>query len=140
MAEDDRLMVTGEVRIPRYELHESFSASGGPGGQHANKAATRVELVFHVDRSAAFRHETQRARVIERLGSTVRVVVDDERSQVRNRALAEQRLVDKLRSALRVERSRRATKPTRGSQRRRLDTKAQRGEVKRQRRRPGPDD
>lgn len=140
MAEDDRLRVTDAVRIPRFELNESFSASGGPGGQHANKAATRVELVFHVDRSSAFRHESQRSRVIERLGSPVRVVVDDERSQVRNRALAEQRLVEKLQRALRVERRRRPTKPTRGSQRRRLETKAQRSELKRQRRRPRHDD
>ncbi|WP_241432185.1 alternative ribosome rescue aminoacyl-tRNA hydrolase ArfB [Ilumatobacter nonamiensis] len=140
MAEDDRLVVTDAVRIPRFELNETFSASGGPGGQHANKAATRVELVFHVDRSSAFRHESQRARVIERLGSPVRIVADDERSQVRNRSLAEQRLVDKLRGALRVERRRRPTKPTRGSQRRRLETKAQRSELKRQRRRPRPED
>jgi ribosome-associated protein len=140
MGEDDRLVVTDAVRIPRFELHESFSASGGPGGQHANKAATRVELTFDPATSSAFRHETQRARVIERLGAPVRVVVDDERSQVRNRAIAEERLVAKLRGALAVERRRRATKPTRGSQRRRLDSKAQRSEVKRQRRRPGVDD
>lgn len=140
MAEDDRLVVSNSVRIPRFELHESFSPSGGPGGQHANKAATRVELVFHVDRSTAFRHEPQRARVIERLGTPIRIVVDDERSQVRNRALAERRLVDTLRGALRVERQRRPTTPTRGSQRRRLETKAQRSELKRQRRRPRPDD
>jgi len=140
MGEDDRLVVTDAVRIPRYELHESFSASGGPGGQHANKAATRVELTFHVDRSAAFMHETQRKRVIERLGTPVRVVVDDERSQVRNRAIAEERLVAKLRDALEVRAKRRPTKPTRGAQRRRLATKAQRSEVKRQRRRPGVDD
>ncbi|MGA9279200.1 alternative ribosome rescue aminoacyl-tRNA hydrolase ArfB [Ilumatobacter sp.] len=140
MPEDDRLVVTDAVRIPRFELSESFSASGGPGGQHANKAATRVELVFHVDRSSAFRHETQRDRVIDRLGSPIRIVADDERSQVRNRVIAERRLVEKLQGALRVERKRRATKPTRGSQRRRLDTKAQRSETKRQRRRPGPDD
>jgi ribosome-associated protein len=140
MEEDDRLVVTDAVRIPRFELHESFTASGGPGGQHANKAATRVELTFHPDRSTAFRHEHQRQRVIERLGTPIRVVVDDERSQLRNRSTAEQRLVDRLRSALHVERKRRPTKPTRGAQRRRLDTKAQRSELKRQRRRPGVDD
>ncbi len=137
---DDRLVVTDAVRIPRYELLESFSASGGPGGQHANKAATRVELTFHVETSSAFRHEVQRRRIIERLGAVVRVVVDDERSQVRNRRLAEQRLSDKLESALHVERTRRATKPTRGSQRRRLEGKARRSEVKQQRRRPRADD
>ena len=140
MGEDDRLVVTDAVRIPRFELHESFSSSGGPGGQHANKAATRVELTFDPSTSSAFRHEGQRARVVERLGSPIRVVADDERSQLRNRTLAEQRLVEKLRGALRVERARRATTPTRGSQRRRLETKAQRSELKRQRRRPRRDD
>jgi ribosome-associated protein len=140
MGEDDRLVVTDAVRIPRFELHESFSASGGPGGQHANKAATRVELTFDPATSSAFRHETQRTRVVEQLGSPIRVVVDDERSQVRNRAIAEERLVARLRDALRVRPTRRATKPTRGSQRRRLESKAQRSEVKRQRRRPAADD
>jgi ribosome-associated protein len=140
MGEDDRLVVTDAVRIPRHELKESFSASGGPGGQHANQAATRVELTFDPTTSSAFRHESQRARVVERLGSPIRVVVDDERSQVRNRTLAEQRLADKLRGALHVERARRSTKPTRGSQRRRLASKAQRSELKQQRRRPRPDD
>jgi ribosome-associated protein len=140
MGEDDRLVVTDAVRIPRFELHESFTASGGPGGQHANKAATRVELTFDPATSSAFRHETQRARVVERLGSPIRVVVDDERSQMRNRAIAEERLIARLRDALRVRAARRATKPTRGSQRRRLESKAQRSEVKRQRRRPGADD
>lgn len=133
-------MVTDAVRIPPHELVESFSASGGPGGQHANKAATRVELTFDVETSAAFRHETQRRRVIDRLGPVVRVVADDERSQLRNRELAQQRLVDKLRRAVAVPKRRRATKPTRGSQRRRLDEKARRAEIKRQRRRPTQDD
>jgi ribosome-associated protein len=137
---DDRLVVTDAVRIPRFELHESFSASGGPGGQHANKAATRVELTFDPTTSSAFRHESQRARVVERLGAPIRVVVDDERSQLRNRSLAEQRLADKLRGALRIERTRRSTKPTRGAQRRRLESKARRSELKQQRRRPRPDD
>ena len=140
MGEDDRLVVTDAVRIPRFELHESFSASGGPGGQHANKAATRVELTFHVPTSSAFRHEHQRQRVVDRLGETIRVVVDDERSQLRTRAIAEERLAAKLRDALSVRAPRRATKPSRGSQRRRLEDKAQRSEVKRQRRRPRFDD
>jgi ribosome-associated protein len=116
-----------------------FSASGGPGGQHANKAATRVELTFDVATSSAF-SERQRELVINRLGPVVRVVADDERSQLRNRTLAEQRLVAKLREALHVQRRRRATKPTHGSKRRRLDEKSRRSEVKQQRRRPGPDD
>lgn len=137
---DDRLVVTESVKIPRFELHETFSASGGPGGQHANKAATRVELTFEVEVSSAFVHESQRRRVIERLGPTVRVVADDERSQVRNRRVAETRLVSKLQDALRTARPRRATKPTRGSQRRRLAGKARRSELKQQRRSPRHDD
>ena len=136
---DDRLVVTDAVRIPRYELVTAFSASGGPGGQHANKAATRVELTFDVTMSSAFT-EDQRERVISKLGETVRVVADDERSQLRNRSLAEERLAARLRGALQVQRRRRATKPTRGSQRRRLQAKSERSEVKRQRKRPGPEE
>ncbi len=136
---DDRLVVTDAVRIPRHELVTSFSASGGPGGQHANKAATRVELTFDVTTSSALT-EAQRERVIGKLGETVRVVADDERSQLRNRTLAEERLAGKLRGSLQVPRRRRATKPTRGSQRRRLQAKTERSEVKRQRKRPGLDE
>jgi ribosome-associated protein len=136
---NDDLIVTQSVRVPRHELQVSFSASGGPGGQHANKAATRVELRFDIANSSAFT-EGQRARVIERLGEELRVVVDDERSQLRNRALAEERLVARLQSALHVERPRRPTRPTKGSKNRRLKAKQQRGEIKQQRRRPNRDD
>ncbi len=136
---DDRLVVTDAVRVPRHELLATFSASGGPGGQHANKAATRVELTFDVAASSAF-SDAQRQRVTAKLGSIVRVVADDERSQLRNRALAEERLATKLREALFVPRPRRATKPTRGSQRRRVDAKKQRGEIKRFRRPPSADE
>ena len=136
---DDDLIVTRSVRIPRHELQISFSTSGGPGGQHANKSATRVELRLDLEHSTAF-GPGQRARVMERLGPEIRVIADDERSQLRNRALAEERLVARLQSALHVERPRRATRPTKGSKRRRLDAKSRRGEVKRQRRRPSRDD
>jgi ribosome-associated protein len=135
----DDLVVTGSVRIPRHEIDMSFSASGGPGGQHANKAATRVELRLDLTTSTAF-SRAQRERVIERLGDEIRVVADDERSQVRNRALAEERLVARLQSALHVQRRRRATRPTRGSKERRIKAKKGRSEVKRQRRRPSRDD
>lgn len=133
------LVVTRSVRVPRSEIQVSFSASGGPGGQHANRSNTRVELRFDVESSVAF-SEAQRARVLERLGAEVRVVVDDERSQMRNRSLAEERLVARLQAALHVERPRKATRPTRGSQRRRMDAKSRRSEVKRQRRRPSRDE
>ncbi len=135
----DDLVVTRSVRIPRRELEVSFSASGGPGGQHANKNATRVDLRFDVESSSAF-SASQRDRVRSKLGPEVRVCADDERSQLRNRELAEQRLADRLRDALRVERTRKATKPTKGSKRRRLDAKKRRGETKRQRRKPTRND
>ena len=136
---DDRLVVTDGVRVPRHELHTAFTTSGGPGGQHANKTATRVELTFDVAATSAL-DERQRERVIAKLGPTVRVVADDERSQLRNRALAEERLAQLLRQALHVPRRRRPTKPTRGSQRRRLDEKSRRAELKQRRRRPQSDD
>jgi len=136
---NDDLIVTRSVSIPRHELQVSFSASGGPGGQHANKSATRVELRFDIANSSAF-GPGQRARVIERLGEEVRVVVDDERSQLRNRALAEERLVARLQSALHVERPRRPTRPTKGSKDRRIKAKQHRGQTKRQRQRPTADD
>ncbi len=136
---DDDLVVTRSVRIPRRELQVSFSASGGPGGQHANKTATRVELRFDIENSVAF-GPGQRQRLIDRLGSEIRVVADDERSQLRNRALAEQRLVARIQVALHVERPRRPTRPTKASQARRVASKQRRGDVKRQRKRPGSDD
>ena len=136
---DDRLEITSSVKIPRHELDVKFSPSGGPGGQHANKTATRAELTFDVEASAAF-SDAQRDRVRAKLGSIVRVVVDDERSQLRNRALAEERLAERLRSALHVERPRRATRPTKGSQQRRIVAKKQRGDIKRGRQRPSADD
>jgi ribosome-associated protein len=136
---DDRLTVTAAVKIPRHELEVKFTTSGGPGGQHANKTATRAELTFDVEASGAF-SDAQRDRVRTKLGSVVRVGVDDERSQLRNRALAEERFAERLRSALHVERPRRATRPTRGSQQRRIVAKKQRGDVKRNRQRPSADD
>jgi len=136
---DDELVITRGVRIPRRELAVSFSASGGPGGQHANKAATRVELVWDVASSPSLL-PVQRDRVLERVGPTIRVVVDDERSQARNRAIAEDRFVARLAAALHVEAPRRPTKPSRGAKERRLQGKKQRSETKANRRRPGTDD
>jgi ribosome-associated protein len=129
------LVVTRSVRVPRRELDVRFTTSGGPGGQHANRTASRVELRLDVEASSAF-SDAQRAQVIERLGPVVRVVADDERSQIRNRAIAEERLVARLASALHVEQPRRATRPTRGSKERRLTEKKRRSETKKNRRRP----
>jgi ribosome-associated protein len=136
--DDDVLRVAPGVRIPRRELEVRFSASGGPGGQHANKAATRVELVLDVASSPSLL-PVQRDRVVAKLGPVLRVVVDDERSQARNRAIAEERLVARLAAALRVERPRRATKPSKGAKERRLQGKKARSETKANRRRPSAD-
>jgi ribosome-associated protein len=129
------LVVTPTVRVPRSELEVRFTTSGGPGGQHANRAASRVELRLDLESSSAF-SDAQRAQLIERLGPVVRVVADDERSQIRNRAIAEERLVARLASALHVERPRRPTRPSRGAVERRIAGKKRRSETKQQRRRP----
>lgn len=137
MADDD-LPVSRGVRIPRSELTYRFSASGGPGGQHANKAATRVELLWDAATSHALL-PVQRERVLAKLGPVVRVVVDEERSQLRNRAIAEERFVARLAAALHVEAPRRPTKPSRGAKERRLQGKKQRSETKANRRPPRHD-
>jgi ribosome-associated protein len=121
--------------IPLAELEWRFSSSGGPGGQHANTANTRVELVFDVASSAAL-GPRQRALLRERLGPTVRVVASDERSQARNRQLALERLAQRLDEALRAERPRRPTVPTQASQERRLRAKQLRSARKQERRPP----
>jgi ribosome-associated protein len=136
---EDWLPVNRSVRIPRNELQFSFSASGGPGGQHANRSNTRVELRFDIDSSTAF-GPVQRQRLLERLGPEIRIVADDERSQLRNRSLAEQRLAERIREALHVERPRRATKPTKASRERRKESKQRRSDIKRTRRKPGVSD
>ena len=137
--DDDEIRVTRSVQIPRRELEVRFTTSGGPGGQHANRSATRVELRFDIEASSAF-GPGQRQRVLDRLGPVVRVVVDDERSQLRNRSIAEARLVERLQEALHVDRPRRPTRPTRGSVDRRIQTKKQRSETKSRRRQVRPDD
>jgi ribosome-associated protein len=132
------LAVSRSCNIPLSELDWRFSASGGPGGQHANTANTRAEVVFDVANSPSL-GPRQRARLLEKLGPVVRVVADDERSQARNRQLALDRLAARLREALKVERPRVATRPTAGARARRLDAKRRTGERKRMRRPPEPD-
>jgi len=134
----DDLEVRAGLWIPAVELEERFLPSGGPGGQHANRSNTRVELRFDVAASSALR-PSQRNRILERLGPEVRVVVDDERSQLRNRDIARRRLAARLRGALHVEAPRRPTKPSRAARARRVDAKRRRGDLKRQRRRPSAD-
>jgi len=122
--------VNRSLAIPLDELDWRFTGSGGPGGQHANTANTRVEVVFDVNRSASV-GPRQRARLIEKLGPVVRVVASDERSQARNRELALSRLRSKLAEALRVPRPRVATAPSRAAEQRRLTEKHHRAELKR---------
>lgn len=138
MPRDDVLRVDRSCSIPLAELAWRFSASGGPGGQHANTANTRAEVRFDVAASPSL-GPRQRERLLARVGPVVRVVADDERSQSRNRALALERLGRRLADALHEDRPRRATRPTRGSQERRLQAKRRRSDLKRQRRSPPAD-
>jgi ribosome-associated protein len=134
------LRVTPTCVLRMDELEWRFSASGGPGGQHVNTSNTRAEVRFDVAGSPSL-GPRQRARLLERLGPEVRVVASDERSQLRNRELALERLRSRLADALYVERPRRATKPTKAAKERRLEDKRHRAETKRQRGgRPGADD
>ena len=133
--EETSVVITRSLRIPLSELHFRFGPSGGPGGQHANKVATRVELRFDVAASSALA-EYQRERLLDRLGSEVRVVVDEERSQARNRRLAVERFRERIAAALRVEKPRRPTRPSAGATERRLSEKRRLSERKRARRPP----
>jgi ribosome-associated protein len=133
--EETTVEVTRSLRIPLSELHFRFGPSGGPGGQHANKVATRVELRFDVAASAAL-DDRQRQRLFDRLGNEVRVVVDEERSQTRNRRLAVERFRERMAAALRVEKPRRPTRPSAGATERRLSEKRRLSERKRARRPP----
>ena len=126
------LRVSRGLVIPVEELSWRFTPSGGPGGQHANKASTRAEVTFAVDSSPSL-GPRQRARLLERLGPTVRAAASQERSQARNRELALRRLADRLAAALRVEPPRRPTQPTAASRARRLEDKRRRSARKRER-------
>ena len=122
------------VAIPLAEVELRASRSSGPGGQHANVTASRIEAVFDVGASRAL-DEDQKRRVMGRCGPRVVAVAQDARSQARNRELALERLAARLSAALHVPRSRRATRPTRAARERRLDAKRRRGQTKRGRRR-----
>jgi ribosome-associated protein len=132
---EDPLRIGRHAAIPLSEIELRTSRSSGPGGQHANVTASRVEAVFDVCASRSLSDEQQR-RIMARLGPVVRAVAQDTRSQSRNRELALERLRGRLEGALAVQRQRRATKPTSASRRRRAESKRRRGEVKRLRRRP----
>ncbi len=139
MTRDGWLVVSRSCAIRLDELEWRFSGSGGPGGQHANTSNTRAEVRFDVAASPSL-GPRQRARLLERLGPVVRVVASDERSQTRNRDLALGRLKDRLGAALVVEKPRRATRPTAGSTKRRLEDKRRRADLTASRRRDVTDD
>lgn len=137
---EDALVVSARVRIPRAELEVKATRGGGPGGQHVNTSATRIELVWRPAASAAL-DEAQRVRVATALASRLdgegrlRIVAGEHRSQAQNREAAEGRLIALVRGALVVPKVRRATQPTRASRAARLEDKARRASVKRERRR-----
>jgi ribosome-associated protein len=129
------LTIRPGLDIPLTEIELRTSRSSGPGGQHANVTASRVEAVFDVDASSAL-SDAQRARIRSRLGPRVTASAQDTRSQARNRDLALERLAARLAGALQTRRPRTPTRPTTASKRRRLDQKRRRGETKNLRRRP----
>jgi len=136
---EDPMPVTRDVAVPLREITVRTSRSSGPGGQHANVTASRVEAVFDVASSEAL-SEAQRTRIMNRCGPVVRAVAQDARSQARNRELALERLRERLARALHVPRSRRATRPTKASRVRRETAKRRQSERKRDRRPPPGDD
>jgi ribosome-associated protein len=127
------------LALPLREVLVRTSRSSGPGGQHANVTASRVEAIFDVEASETLT-ETQKHRVISRLGPRVTAVAQDARSQARNRELALERLQRRLADALAPERPRHATRPTVSSVERRLDEKRRQASRKRRRQPPSPDD
>ncbi len=131
----ETLKIDERLSIPLREVELRASRSSGPGGQHANVTASRVEAVFDVEASQVL-DDAQRARLTERAGRVITAVSQDARGQARNRELALERLAGKIAVALAVPRSRRPTKPTRAARERRLEQKRRAGERKRGRQRP----
>jgi ribosome-associated protein len=136
----ERVLVVNErLAIPLAEVTLRTSRSSGPGGQHANVTASRVEALFDVLASSSL-SEAQRERLLDRAGARVVAVAQDERSQARNRELALARLAERLARALVVPRRRRPTRPTVAARTRRLDSKRRAGQRKRERRPPAGED
>jgi ribosome-associated protein len=136
---EDRLEIARGLALPLDEVVLRTSRSSGPGGQHANVTASRVEAVFDVGASQVL-SDAQKARVIERVGPRVTAVAQDARSQARNRELALERLRVRLAAALATPRPRTPTRPTRASRRRRASAKQRQSKRKQQRRPPGADE
>jgi ribosome-associated protein len=134
----DELEIRPGLVVPLTEVEVRTSRSSGPGGQHANVTASRVEAAFDVHASTAL-SEAQKARIASRHGPRVTAAAQDTRSQLRNRQLALERLAARLNAALEVRRPRRPTRPTAASKRKRVEAKRRRGETKRARKRPESD-
>src|SRR5271165_7217317 len=139
VAAPDMLHVRRGLDVPLSEVAWRATTPGGPGGQHANRTLSRVEVQFDVAASATL-GPRQRARLLERLGPVVRASASESRSQAQNRRLALERLAAKLDEGLRVQPARTPTRPTKGSQVRRVEEKRRRARTKQARRRPGEDD
>jgi ribosome-associated protein len=139
VAGEERLHVHRGLDLPLSEISWRATTSGGPGGQHANRTLSRVEVQFDVEASATL-GPRQRARLLERVGPVVRANASDARSQARNRELALERLAAKIDRGLQVQAHRTPTRPTKGSQVRRVESKRLRSRTKQQRRAPRDDD
>jgi ribosome-associated protein len=133
------MVVTAEVALPLSEIELRTSRSSGPGGQHANVTASRVDAVFEIESSASLTGE-QKRRLAARHGERVTAVAQDARSQARNRELALERLREKLAAGLAVPKKRRPSKPSRAAKERRLEQKRRASERKRTRRPPALDE
>ncbi len=132
------MRIDSRTAIPLAEIELRVSRSSGPGGQHANVTASRVEAIFDVAGSSSLSDE-QRRRIRAKAGPRITAVAQDTRSQARNRELALERLRSRLAAALVQKRVRRSTRPTRASRERRLGSKKRRSDVKQARRRPRPE-
>jgi ribosome-associated protein len=135
----DPMPIGRHAAVPLSEIAVRASRSSGPGGQHANVTASRIEASFDVAASTAL-NDAQKQRIVSRAGPRVVAVAQDARSQARNRELALERLQRRLKAALAVQRPRRATKPTQASKRRRAADKQRQAQRKRERRAPSSDD
>lgn len=136
---DDPMIVNPRVAVPLAEIELRASRSSGPGGQHANVTASRVEATFDVAASRAL-SEADKRRVLSRVGPRLTAGAQDTRSQARNRELALERLRRRLAAALMVRRARKPTSPSRAARERRLESKRRASTIKRGRRRPSVDD
>jgi ribosome-associated protein len=143
--DEEILDISQQVSIPRSELSFRFSRSGGPGGQHAQKTSTRVELLFDVANSPSLT-DAQRSRVLKRLSGYVdktgvlHLVSQSERSQLRNREEVVSRFQAMLRQALKRRKRRKPTKPSAAAKERRLQRKRYRSRLKRSRSKVQEDD